>query len=158
MNEQLVGGMLGHGVELNHGPQEALIRAKQPIRAGEVVFHLTGRIMSRPSKYSIQLGERRHLLTENSHWQFMNHGCEPNVRIDVDKLLMIAIRDIAPGEELTFNYNTTEWDMASPFDCLCSSNNCTGSIRGFRYLTPSQRKALRPWLSPLIESRFSRTD
>ena len=158
MNEQIIGSTLEYSVELSHGPYEALLRAVQPIRAREVVFYLGGRIVTAPTKYTLQLDAGRHLLADNELWQFMNHGCEPCVRIDVDTRQMIAIRDVARGEELTFNYNTTEWDMAAPFDCNCGDENCTGRIRGFRYLTPAQRAALRPWLSPLIESRFSRHD
>ena len=155
MNEQILPGTLEPYIEIGYGASEALIRATQPISAGRVVFYLSGRIVPLPTKYTIQLDANRHVLAEDELWQFMNHGCEPNVRIDVNTRQMIAIRDIALGEELTFNYNTTEWHMASPFECGCGAENCTGRIRGFRYLRPSQREALRPWLSPVIGSRFS---
>jgi hypothetical protein len=123
------------------------------IAAGEVVFVLTGEIVGEPSKYTIQLDEHRHVLTHTSAWQYMNHACQLNVRIDVKRREMIALRDIVAGEELTFNYNTTEWDMASPFDCACGAPHCAGTIRGFRHLDTAHREALRPWLSPFIASR-----
>ena len=157
MEQQVVRGAEECGVELGHGPCEALIRAAQPIKAGEVVFYISGRIVTKRTQHTIQLDATRHVVADaDDLWQFMNHGCEPNVSIDVTRRQMVAIRDIALGEELTFNYNTTEWDMISPFDCACGAESCVGRIRGFRYLSPSQRAALRPVLSPLNESRFNR--
>lgn len=141
--------------EGNHG---ALIRAVQPLRAGEVVFYLEGEIVQQPTKYTIQLDAHNHVLTRSGMWMYMNHSCEPNVRIDVAKREMIAIRDIPAGVEPMFNYNTTEWDMASPFACGCGTRSCVGTVRGFRHLTPAQRQAIRPWLSPLIMSRFELYD
>jgi hypothetical protein len=46
-----------------------------------------------------------------------------------------AIRDIEPGEELTFFYPSTEWDMITPFQCLCGSSQCLKRIGGARYLS-----------------------
>lgn len=152
MNEQVL------RARLDHGPFGELLRAVKPIRAGEVIFYLSGEIVDVPTKFTIQLDETRHVVTANGLWKSMNHACEPNVRIDVDTREMIAIRDLAPGEELTFNYNTTEWDMASPFACGCGAASCAGTIRGFRHLDSRQRAAIRSWLSPFIASRVDRFD
>ena len=43
---------------------------------------------------------------------------------------------------MTFNYNTTEWEMAEPFSCGCGSENCLGTIQGLKHLTISQRERL----------------
>ena len=132
-----------------------IVRAAVPINAGEVVFYLAGEIVGLPTKYTIQLDADRHVLNDGSDWDLMNHGCEPNVRIDVQSREMIAARDIAPGEELTFNYNTTEWSMTSPFACGCGSPKCAGEIRGFRFLTEEQRHDIMPLISPYIAQRWS---
>jgi len=50
--------------------------------------------------------------------------------IDTSALLCIALRDIFPGDELTFFYPSTEWSMAEPFACLCGSGGCIGHIAG----------------------------
>ena len=34
------------------------------------------------------------------------------------------------GDELTFFYPSTEWDMSQPFDCLCKTERCQGRITG----------------------------
>jgi len=79
-------------------------------------------------------------------WRFLNHSCDPNAAVRERQL--IAVRPIHPGEDLTFNYNTTEYDMASPFACHCGSLFCAGQIRGFKYLDRQERERLRPLLNP----------
>jgi hypothetical protein len=54
--------------------------------------------------------------------------------MDFSQMELRAIRDIEPGEELTFFYPSTEWDMSTPFQCLCGSSQCLKRITGARYL------------------------
>src|ERR1043165_6438461 len=97
--------------------------ATHPVAAGELIAELNGRISDRPSRYTIQLDDRHHLdLPENADltdvmdryaWRFLNHSCDANSAVRGRTL--VAIRPIARLEEITFNYNTTEYDMAAPF-------------------------------------------
>ena len=43
----------------------------------------------------------------------MNHSFNPSCYIKDDNI--VALHDIEPGTELTFNYNENEVDMACPF-------------------------------------------
>lgn len=118
------------------------------------LFRITGRETPTATRYSVQVGATLHLDQECAHdelelmhryfWRFLDHACEPSVRI-LDREV-IAIRDIAEGEGVTFHYCTTEWDMASPFECRCGSPRCLGLIRGARHLAPAQRRLLEPWM------------
>jgi len=65
----------------------------------------------------------------------MNHSCQPNVRIDVDSLRIVAARDVAAGAELTFFYPSTEWELAQPFICVCGTDECLGPIMGAKFLS-----------------------
>ncbi len=140
---------------LDHGPYGDIVKAAGAFKTGERIFYLSGDIIDHPTKYTIQLDEHDHVLTRDSMWQSMNHGCEPNVRIDVEKREMVAARPIKKGEEFNFNYNTTEWAMASPFPCGCGAPTCAGEIRGFKYLTEAQRAPLRDLVSPYIARRWA---
>ncbi len=142
-------------IKLGRGPYGEIIEAVTPFETGETIFQLTGEIIDHPTKYTIQLDEHAHVLTLDSQWKSMNHGCSPNVRIDTAKRQMVAARPIAAGEEMTFNYNSTEWSMTSPFPCGCSAPSCAHEIRGFRFLSPAQRETLRPLISPFIASRWA---
>ena len=49
-------------------------------------------------------------------------------------MAMISRRDIEKGEELSFFYPSTEWEMQAPFICLCGSANCIHVVAGARFL------------------------
>ena len=85
---------------------------------------------------------------------FLNHSCEPNGYINFEDLTFRALRNIKKGEELTFNYLTTEWDMANKFDCKCDSKDCFGYIGGFKYLPLKEKTKLLPFLSPFLKNKL----
>jgi len=68
--------------------------------------------------------------------RFINHSCDPNCESDVvdGHVYIAAIRDIAPGEELNYDYSLeVEDDDSSPDDatlyvCRCGSPRCRGTM------------------------------
>jgi hypothetical protein len=64
-----------------------------------------------------------------------NHSCDPNCRIYFgDQILMRSIKPIKAGEEITWDYETTEFDMGNcSFICNCGTDACKGVIIGARY-------------------------
>ena len=125
--------------------------AREYINEDSVVFYLKGTVSTHPTRYTIQLKHRKHLnfpaIRQTSDdlaycWQYLNHSCEPNGYMNTAEFTFRALRDISPGEEITFNYLTTESEMAVPFTCICGSANCFGFIRGRNFLSPSQSAQL----------------
>jgi hypothetical protein len=49
---------------------------------------------------------------------FVNHGDEPNSRVERDTnnlvLRLVAMRDIEPGEEITYDYRVPLWFQSKP--------------------------------------------
>ena len=103
----------------------------------EIVLYLEGNYLPYPTKTSIQIEHDKHIESwEGGH---INHHCYPNTEIKIHKVigptklvaLVVAKRDIEIGEEITFDYETTEFELAEPFAC-----NCHGRwIRGKNYDT-----------------------
>ena len=127
------------------------IFATKDIPEDSVIFYLKGTITAQPTRYTIQMGPREHLNFAairrpnddlNYCWQYLNHHCEPNGYMNTAEFTFRALRDIAAGEEITFNYLTTESEMAVPFNCICGSENCFDFIRGRNFLSPAQEKRL----------------
>lgn len=128
------------------------------ITAGETLFQMEGVTTRQPSRYSLQIADDLHLDVGDGHsgeemfdryfWRFLNHSCEPNTMIRSRQV--IAIREIGPWEDVTFNYNTTEYAMAEPFECHCGSPRCIGIIRGFKHLDAAERLRLRPLLADYL--------
>lgn len=67
--------------------------------------------------------------------RFINHSCDPNCEAveEGGRIFIYAMRDIRPGEELTYDYayardkDTTEEDEAL-YVCRCGAANCRGTI------------------------------
>lgn len=145
---------LTHKVSIESDDLEAYIVCTNPIAPGEVLFKITGRLVPRPDRYSVQLAARIHLTPDGAPWSLVNHSCEPNAMIDCARQQIIALRPIPRGNEVSWNYLTTEWELSSPFHCTCASELCVGYIQGFRHLRLLSRQLLLPLLSPFLRSRL----
>jgi hypothetical protein len=88
--------------------------------------------------------------------EFTAHSCDPNAYFMFvgDAVTLVSIKDIGAGELISFNYCTTEWDMAEKFPCACKSPQCFGWIKGFAHCTPAQRDIIAPHLSPFIKGKW----
>jgi hypothetical protein len=70
-------------------------------------------------------------LVDQTRW--FNHSCEPNTEVfsrwDADartiRAWWVAVRDIAPGDEITYDYSFVA-DVAEP--CACGAASCRGLI------------------------------
>jgi len=60
---------------------------------------------------------------------FINHSCDPNCETEDEegRIFVMAIRDIAAGEELTYEYNLYDSDDAEA-DCHCGAAKCRGTM------------------------------
>ena len=56
------------------------------------------------------------------------HSCDPNCGISFERMALVALRPIAAGEAIAFDYRTTESVIGHPFACLCGETNCRGWI------------------------------
>lgn len=132
------------------------VHAEAAIAAGERIMRVVGEEVTRPTRHSIQVGVDLHLESFGkdasdlgSAWRYLNHSCEPNARMEGRDL--VALRAIASGEQVTFDYNANEWDMATPFLCACGAAQCRGLIRGYRHLSPELRVAIAQHVSGHIQ-------
>ncbi|MFO1129545.1 MAG: SET domain-containing protein-lysine N-methyltransferase [Rhodospirillales bacterium] len=73
---------------------------------------------------------------------FTNHSCEPNcgLRVDPSGFDMIALRDIAAGEELTYDYSTHQEHPEEDMVCHCGTPSCRGTVRSFSQLPSYLRR------------------
>src|SRR3989304_9535204 len=109
---------------------------RQAYAKGEVICGIpTEKVIDRANRYTVQIGHDKH--TEVGKLSALNHSCDPNVILDTERLLMVARRDIDKGEELSFFYPSTDWEMDAPFICLCGSSNWVPVSGGARLLVES---------------------
>jgi hypothetical protein len=113
---------------------------KQSHKKGEVICVMPSEnIVDKPTRFTVQIAKDKH--THVGKLAALNHSCDPNVILDTERMLMIARRDIEKGEELSFFYPSTEWEMQAPFICLCGSSNCIHVVAGARFLPLSTLEA-----------------
>ena len=138
-------------------PFEPGLLSAEHIAQGTLILCVSGPVATNPSCMSIQVGPGAHL--ESSVAAALQHSCAPTCVIETfyrngrRGLAAYALREIVPGEALTFNCLTTEYELACPFDCTCGEVGCFGRIAGWRYLTPEQRNQLLPQLSTHLRER-----
>lgn len=82
------------------------------------------------SRMTVQISEHHHVELGPVYLELINHSCDPNVFFDSQRWQLVALKPIAPGDELCFFYPSTEWHLSSPFECACGSERCLGRITG----------------------------
>jgi hypothetical protein len=106
---------------------------KRAYSTGEVISGIpSNNVVNKANRFTVQIGRNEH--THVGKLAALNHSCDPNVILDTENLQMIARRDIAKGEELSFFYPSTEWEMDAPFICLCGASSCIHVVAGARFL------------------------
>jgi hypothetical protein len=89
-----------------------------------------GKTLPQPTYLTVQISKTAHITLNPVFLQYINHSCTPNVFFDTYSFELIALKAIQPGDELTFFYPSTEWNMVQPFACTCGSKNCLQTISG----------------------------
>ncbi len=67
--------------------------------------------------------------------RFINHSCDPNCQafLEGDRIFIYALRDIAVGEELSYDYAYDRTEDMGPeeealYVCRCGASTCRGTI------------------------------
>jgi uncharacterized protein len=83
------------------------------------------RYQNSPTTYLFGVGDGSTVIDGHGTAMFINHSCDPNCETDErdGRVWVIALRDIAPGEELTYDYNLYDGDEDEA-RCNCGSANC----------------------------------
>ena len=111
------------------------------IRKGTRVTEYTGHKLSKeqadlsyedsPITYLFGLGDGEIVIDGHAMAMFINHSCDPNCETSEEdgRIWIDAIRNIAPGEELTYDYCLYD---SGPEDgdalCNCGAAKCRGTM------------------------------
>lgn len=82
-----------------------------------------------------------------------NHSCAPNAGFN-GHIELVAMRDIAAGEEVTFDYATCLTTGFGDMDCLCGTSNCRGRVTGEDWKLPELQQRYRGYFQPYIERKI----
>ncbi len=114
--------------------------AAEPVPARRKIGEIRGEALSVREARRRAKGRERIMIVELSETRaidathstdplrFTNHSCRPNaaMRIRQGRVEFYAMRDIAPGEEITVNYGETHHE--GRLACRCGAPGCVGRL------------------------------
>lgn len=129
------------GVEVRKSTIDGMgLFATMPIRGRVKLGEFMGERISQRTARRRAKGARRIAIVElgngraidasvgGNGFRYINHSCSPNayMRIVRNTVEFYALRDIAPGEELTCDYGETHHE--GTLGCRCGSPDCKGAL------------------------------
>ncbi len=143
--------------------------AKIPIEKGEIIMILNGQIVRFATDYTIPIDHALWIepRVPGTLAQFLCHSCEPNAGIK-NRTLLVAMRDIDVGEEITTNYaflgyeygheRTVSGSESLQMDvtCLCGTARCAGVLQCYKNMPTAWREQYREFISDYLldEARY----
>lgn len=107
------------------------LHGTKTFKKGDVICNFNAGITQNYATYlTVQIDVDKHITLQPEFLQYINHSCSPTVFFDTTTMQLIALQDLSEGDEFTFFYPSTEWNMAKPFVCNCGSANCLQLING----------------------------
>ena len=83
---------------------------------------------------------------------YTNHSCDPNLAIH-GQIVLVAMRDVAAGEELTIDWATTD-DGDHRMTCHCGSPRCRGIVTGKDWMKPELQQRYRGWFCWFLQRKI----
>ncbi len=98
-------------------------------REGEMIARMAGEIIHDIRQHSLQIRPDVHLYDIYFSGYFL-HSCDPNIFLDMEKLLVYAVKPICKNDLLMMDYTQTEDYLFKQFACSCGAENCRKWICG----------------------------
>jgi hypothetical protein len=140
--------------------------ARQSARRGELLVVwggevVTGEILREMSedkrRVSLQIEEDLYLVTTNegpADW--INHSCDANAGL-VGQVVLVALRDIRAGEEVCFDYATSDGSPYDEFECHCGAKACRRHVTGDDWKLPEVQARYAGHFSPYLQTRIEKS-
>jgi uncharacterized protein len=92
-------------------------------------------------------------LTPDDPSDQFNHSCDPNAGMS-GQITLVAMRPIAVGEEICFDYAMSDSNPYDEFDCACGTPFCRGRIVADDWLRPELQQRYRGYFTPYLQRRM----
>ena len=138
------------GLEIRHTADRGRgLFATRPIAAGSLLMEMKGWLAKgselQVSWLCLQVDHDLWLCSNGDLLDDCgNHSCEPNAGFVDGRPVLFALRDVEPGEEITWDYSTSLSETGWALDCRCGSPKCRGVVRGWFELQNEERDRLMP--------------
>jgi hypothetical protein len=141
------------------------VYARRSIRAGEriavwggevITWEALKRLPTEVRRLTLQIEEQLYLVSSRegpADW--VNHSCEPNAGLG-GQIVLVAMRGIAPDEEVCFDYAMSDGSPYDEFDCSCGSRHCRRRVTGNDWRRPELIERYKGYFSPYLQRRINR--
>ncbi|MEH2088636.1 SET domain-containing protein [Nostoc sp.] len=86
----------------------------------------------------------------------INHSCSPNTGVKNNQFGgydFVALDDIEAGEEISWDYETTEYESIAIRRCLCESLSCRGKTLGFKFREQILRDTYGEYIADYLKTQ-----
>ena len=135
-SSELISNHIFANVLLNNETNQKALFAAISFAPGDVITTFgSGSTQNFATYLTVQTATDRHITLLPEFLQYINHSCAPNVFFNTTTMELICLQPMQPGDEFTFFYPSTEWEMAQPFVCNCGNAACLQLINGASHLS-----------------------
>ena len=152
--------------------------ATKPIKKGSKIIRYFGPLLDSKKKKDDAI-ENKYLFELTNRWtidgsvrkniaRYINHACKPNAESDVKprkrKVIIRAIKDIEPGDEINYDYGTDYFKAyLKPIGCKCAAcekkrkkKRAEARAEKARLKAKAERKALREAEKQAVKAKKAR--
>jgi uncharacterized protein len=108
--------------------------------------------------YSVQVEEGLYLAArpddEPEPADYLNHSCSPNAGF-AGQIVLVAMRDIAPDEEICIDYAMCDGSPYDEFLCRCGSLTCRGRVSGDDWRLLDLQARYAGYFIPYLQRRIA---
>lgn len=141
---------------------------RSPIAKGEVVAvfggfatpaHQFREMPADRQRHAIQVADDIYLVggEERSLGDYVNHSCDPTAHL-AGEITLVAARDLAVGDQLTYDYATSDSAPYDEFECECKAERCRGKVTGEDWMNPVVQRWYEGCFSPYLQRRIDALD
>lgn len=141
------------------------IFATAPIPAGTLLILWGGRIVTGAQfaelpawaqRFSLQVEADLYQISfaEDEPGNFVNHSCDPNAGLR-GQIALVAMHDIAPGEEICFDYAMSDSSPYDEFTCACGAARCRGQVTGRDWRLSELQQRYDGYFSAYLQRRIA---
>ena len=138
----------------------------EPVRRGDllVVFggsatpgHVFRQLSDDRQRRSLQVADDVYLVTgpERALGDCVNHSCDPTAVFE-GQISLVARRDLVVGEEITFDYATSDSWPYDEFECECGADLCRAKVTGEDWMDPELQRRYAGGFSTYLQRKIDR--
>ncbi len=122
--------------------------ASEPIAVGTLLLEMRGQVYTvadlPEDGLAMQIGDDLWLHSAGDLLDDCgNHSCEPNAGFVTGEPVLYALRDIAAGEEVGWDYSTSIAHVDWSLTCRCGAKSCREIVLPWSRLSTMDRERLR---------------